>query len=445
MRKYNFPKGYSVFKTLLKTKAFLDNPIIFMADSMTKFGDTYSATIGLSQKIIITQEPDFISHVLKDNHKNYKKSKLSSENAAELFGNGLLFSNGAYWLKQRRLIQPAFHKEKLKGLYDIVIKAINHSLISFPVGKDIDVFPFINKISFSILIKSLFDIHIPETTMEQLGNTFAELQTFFIKDVNKPLEKITYPFTGAKKKTLEKAATVRAIFRKIIEERKTSENKFSDLLDMLLHSKYEDTGTEMNEEQVIDELIILIFAGHETTANTISWMLYLIANDTATQQKLKTLSNNCTTYNSLNNEYLKAVMYEGMRLYPAAWMTERVAIEDDNFNDFSFPKKTIIVSFFYGLHRNKNNWKNANKFYPERFIDDPNLAKSKNFFPFGAGPRMCIGNNFAVAEIAFFLHAFFEKFTISTTSQSPQMKPLITLKPDKVVLNISLATKNMII
>jgi cytochrome P450 len=437
MSKYNFPKGYSAFKTLFKTKAFLDNPIIFMADSMTNFGDTYSATIGLSQKVIITQEPDFISHVLKDNHKNYKKSKFSSENAVELFGRGLLFSNGAYWLKQRRLIQPAFHKEKIKGLYDIVINAINTSLHNFPVGNDIDVFPYVHKISFSILIKSLFDIHIPETTMEQLGSTFGELQTFFIKDVNKPLEKFTYPFTGAKKKALEKAANVRAIFRKIIEERKASKESFSDLLDMLLHSKYEDTGTEMEEEQVIDELIILIFAGHETTANTISWMLHLIANDTETQQKLNSVSNDCTILESLNNEYLKAVMYEGMRLYPAAWMTERVAIEDDNFNGLSFPKNTIIVSFFYGLHRNKTNWEDADKFYPQRFLNDPSLARSKNFFPFGAGPRMCIGNNFAIAEMAFFLHAFFAKFTITPTIQSPQMKPLITLKPDKVVLNIA--------
>ncbi len=441
MSKYNFPKGYSAFKTLFKTKAFLDNPIIFMTDSMTKFGDTYAATIGLSQKIIITQEADFISHVLKDNHKNYKKSKFSSENAVELFGNGLLFSNGAYWLKQRRLIQPAFHKEKLKGLYDIVINAIEHSLNNFPVGEDIDVFPFIHKISFSILIKSLFDIHIPETTMEQLGNTFAELQTFFIKDVNKPFEKITYPFTGAKKKALEKAASVRAIFKKIIEERKASEHTFSDLLDMLLHSKYEDTGTEMDEEQVIDELIILIFAGHETTANTISWMFYLIANDATTQQKISDTVANSTTLESLNNEYLKAVMYEGIRLYPAAWMTERVAIEDDNFNEFSFPKNTIIVSFFYGLHRNKNNWEDPNEFYPERFFNDLSLARSKNFFPFGAGPRMCIGNNFAIAEIAFFLHAFFNKFTIAPSPQIPQMKPSITLKPDKVVLNISPITK----
>ncbi len=437
MSKYNLPKGYSAFQVLFKTKAFLDNPIIFMKNSMSKFGDTYSATIGLNQKIIITQDPNFISYILKENHKNYKKSKFLSENAVELFGNGLLFSNGMYWLKQRRLIQPGFHKEKLKGLYEIVINSIHVSINKFPIGNDIDIFPLVHKISFTILIKSLFDINVPETTMELLGNTFSELQTFFIKDVNKPFEKIIYPFTGEKKKALAKAKVVRTIFKDIIKERKTSKIQFNDLLDMLLNSKYEDTGLEMEEEQVIDELIILIFAGHESTANTISWLFYLIATDKESQQKIAAETKETTILESLNNEYLKAVMYEGMRLYPAAWMTGRETIENDNFKGLSFPKNTIIVPFFYGLHRNKTNWEDADKFYPQRFLNDPSLAKSKNFFPFGAGPRMCIGNNFAIAEIAFFLHAFFAKFTITPTTQIPQMKSLITLKPDKVVLNIA--------
>ena len=117
-------------------------------------------------------------------------------------------------------------------------------------------------------------------------------------------------------------------------------------------------------------------------------------------------------------------------------MTERVAIEDDNFNGLSFPKNTIIVSFFMAYIKTKMNWEDANKFYPQKFLNDPSLAKSKNFFPFGAKPRICNGNNFAIAKITFFLHAFFAKFTFTLTTQIPQMKRLITLKQDKVVLNI---------
>jgi cytochrome P450 len=441
MSKYNLPVGYSLFKTLFKSKAFLDNPVKFIAGSMDKFSDTYSATLGINRKLIVTQNPDFIHYVLKENHKNYKKSELSTKKAVELFGNGLLFSNGEYWLKQRRLIQPAFHKEKLKGLYDIVIKNIDDSLSLFPTDKDVDVYPLLHQISFTILIKSLFDIDFSKNEMEALNKDFTELQNFLMVDINKPLQKITYPFTGKKKKILEKVTDIRNQFRLIIKNRKQTEKSFSDLLDMLLNSKYEDTGLPMDEEQVIDELLILIFAGHETTANTLSWLLYLIANNDDIKNQLKEVCQNIDVLDSLNNELIKATIHEGMRLYPAAWMTERAAIADDVFENYSYPKGTIIIPFFFGLHRNKSNWKKETSFLPQRFLDDNTLTKSKNFFPFGAGPRMCIGNNFAMAEISFFLHAFFRKFNIEPTSQMPKMNPLITLRPDKVILRLYSADK----
>jgi cytochrome P450 len=437
MSKYNFPKGYSPLETFLKTKAFLDNPVKFMAMSMDKFGGTYTATLGLSKRIIITQNPAFIEYVLKTNHKNYKKSEFSTKKAVQLFGDGLLFANGEFWLKNRRLIQPAFHKEKLINLYEIIIKSIEVSLQTFPVGNEIDIYPLVHKTSFNILINSLFDIELPKGILEELSTIFSDLQSFLIVDINKPLRKLTYPFTGVKNKVLEQARRIRAIFSEIIKERKKSTGQFSDLLDMLLHSTYQDTGLVMDEEQVIDELLILIFAGHETTANTLSWLLYLIANDKNTTTKIAEIVKKTSANDCLKNEFINATISEGMRLYPAAWSTERVAIEDDQFEDISFPKGTIIVPFFYGLHRNKHHWKNEAMFSPERFIENPSIARSNNFFPFGAGPRMCVGNNFAMAEMVFFLHAFFKKFTIESTSRKPEMIPLITLRPDKIILNLS--------
>ena len=167
MGNYNLPVGYSLLKTLFKSKVFLDNPVKFIALSMDKFSDTYTATLGVSEKLIVTQNPDFINYVLKENHKNYKKSELSTTKAVELFGNGLLFSNGEYWLKQRRLIQPAFHKEKLKALYDIVIKSIDKELSLFSTEEEIDIYPLLHQISFTILIKSLFDIDFSKNRSEE--------------------------------------------------------------------------------------------------------------------------------------------------------------------------------------------------------------------------------------------------------------------------------------
>jgi cytochrome P450 len=271
---------------------------------------------------------------------------------------------------------------------------------------------------------------------EELSRIFTDLQDFLITDINQPFRKFFYPFTGAETIQLKKAKRLREIFIAIINERKASDESYSDLLDMLLKSKYEDTGEAMTNEQIVDEVLILIFAGHETTANTLSWLLYLLSINKETVQKLTDSFKGSTIQECLNNEYLKATINEAMRLYPAAWMTERAAIEDDQFGQFSFPKNTIIISFFFGLHRSESLWPEPLKFKPERFISDASAIRSKNYFPFGAGPRMCIGNNFAMAEMSFFLFSFLKEFQIKPTEQIPEMKPLITLRPDKVLLNI---------
>lgn len=433
-KKYKLPVGYSLFQTMLKTNEFLNNPIKFISKSMVAFSGTYSAVLG-NRRLILTQNPEFINYVLKENHRNYNKSELATR-VSKFFGNGLLFSNGDYWLKQRRLIQPAFHREKLKGLFNLIIKSIDVYLLEFPIGKNIDIHPLAQQLSFNILIQSLFDIKLPYQTMEEMRQIFTELQDFLIKDVNQPLRQFFYPITGTEKAKFKKAKRLREILLEIILKRKKSKKQYDDLLDMLLNSKYEDTGETMSNEQIVDEVLILIFAGHETTANTLSWLLYLLSTNKEATQKLTDSFHDSTIHECLNNEYLKATINEAMRLYPAVWMTERAAIEDDKFEDYSFPKNTIIIPFFFGLHRDKNLWNEELNFVPERFLINNKVTKLKNYFPFGAGPRMCIGNNFAIAEMSFFIFSFLKKFKIQATGQVPEMKPLITLRPDSVILNI---------
>lgn len=433
-KKYKLPVGYSLFQTMLKTNEFLNNPIKFISKSMVAFSGTYSAVLG-NRRLILTQNPEFINYVLKENHRNYNKSELATR-VSKFFGNGLLFSNGDYWLKQRRLIQPAFHREKLKGLFNLIIKSIDVYLLEFPIGKNIDIHPLAQQLSFNILIQSLFDIKLPYQTMEEMRQIFTELQDFLIKDVNQPLRQFFYPITGTEKAKFKKAKRLREILLEIILKRKKSKKQYDDLLDMLLNSKYEDTGETMSNEQIVDEVLILIFAGHETTANTLSWLLYLLSTNKEATQKLTDSFRDNTIHECLNNEYLKATINEAMRLYPAVWMTERAAIEDDKFEDYSFPKNTIIIPFFFGLHRDKNLWNEELNFVPERFLINNKVTKLKNYFPFGAGPRMCIGNNFAIAEMSFFIFSFLKKFKIQATGQVPEMKPLITLRPDSVILNI---------
>ncbi len=434
-KEYNYPEGYSLLQTTLKTNEFLKHPIDFINKSMAQFGDTYTATVG-ANKLILTKNPDFINHILRTNHRSYMRSDITAKRGAQFFGKGLLFSNGEYWLKQRRLIQPAFHRNKIKGLYSNIQQTIEHYLVDFPTGENIDIYPIMHDLSFRVLIKSLFDIELSKEVMAELNQIFEELSIFLMKDVNMPLRKLFYPFTGEERRHLKKGKRLRAIIRNIINERKSSTGEFHDILDMLIHSKYEDTGEFMTEEQLIDEVQILISAGHETTGNTLSWLLYNLASNPIKQQKLRDAIDNSSIDEVMENDYLKACINESMRLFTTSWTSERVAVVDDSFESYSYPKGTVVVPFFFGAHRDEKLWEDALTFKPERFMEDKKLAKSKKYFPFGAGPRMCIGNSFALAEISYFLFSFFKSFTIQTTTSSPTLMPLLTLRPDQVVLEI---------
>jgi cytochrome P450 len=437
-KKYRLPAGYTFFQAAFKSIAFLKDPIGAVTRSMERFSGTYSGSMGFDKKIIITQDPGFVSHVLKDNHKNYSKSVLSRQ-AARFMGEGLLFSNGDHWLRQRRMMQPAFHKEKLQGLYTIMIEAIAEELASYPCGKEIDVYPLVHRTTFHLLIQSIFHFPLPAGAFEEIGAIFTDLQEFLMRDTNQPIRKLFYVLNGVERHSLRQARRLREIIRGIVAGRKEwgrENERQGDLLDLLLNTRYEDTGEPMEEEQIIDEVLIMLFAGHETTANSLAWILYLLAGHPQVVVQLRAALQEKTIHECLSDEYLKAVIYEGMRLYPAAWMTERVALADDAYGDYVFPANTIIISFLVGLHRDRRLWADPLLFIPQRFIDDPKAVRAGNFFPFGAGPRMCIGNNFAIVEMSFFLYSFLKAFEIGPTGQVPEMRALITLKPDKVLLNI---------
>lgn len=409
---------------------------------MAIYDGTYSAVLPGNQRFILTQDPGLINYVLRENHTNYHKSALTSTRGGRLFGNGLLFSNGAYWLRQRRMIQPSFHQKKIQGLYEIVVKTTDEFLAGFPVGDQVDVYPLMHQLAFNIAVRSLFDIELTEKQSGDLNRIFNELQDFFMNDINLPIRRLLYPLTREDRVNFKKSAQLRAVILEIIRQRQADTKQYNDLLDLLLNARYEDTGEAMTGDQIIDEVLILLFAGHETTANTLSWLLYQVAPQKEILEKISSSVQQTNMYDSMKNDYLQAVINESMRLKPAAWITDRVALADDSFGDFSFPKGTIVIPFFYGLHRHKDYWEDSDTFMPERFIDElGKIKKHPAYFPFGAGPRMCIGNNFAMAEISLFLHCFFKQFRIFPTTQVPEMKPLITLRPDKVVLGIERLVK----
>lgn len=438
MKNYSLPNGYNFLQSLVRTYKQVKNPIGTMEESMRKFNGTYAVNLG-TRRLIATQDPGFIDYVLRTNHKNYHKSAIQTEELGRFLGKGLLTVNGAYWLKQRRLIQPGFHIDKIHGLYAIIKKTVNDFLLTFPTGK-VDVYPLMHKLAFEIVINSLFNIKVPQETRDTLNDFINEVQAFVIKDLRQPHKSWWFKVSGEVKRNLKRAENARTIIRDIINTRKKSNKKFNDLLDMLLDARYEDTGEPMHEDQVIDEILIVLIAGHETTANALSWSLYLLANDKPELEKLTRATKNLSVTETVSNDALASVIKESMRLYPPAWISDRVALQDDAYNNFTFPKGSIIILFYYGLHRDAKHWDNPDAFMPERFAkENEDKRKPKAYYPFGGGPRLCIGNNFAMAEMAIFLQSMIEEFDIAPTDQQPKSNPLITLRPDSIVLSIKKA------
>ena len=437
MPHYNFPPGYSFLGTYRRGFEVVRNPLDTMLDSLERFGDSYSVYNGFTKKMILTRDPEFIDYVLKKNHKNYHKSEMVTKKLARFIGNGLLTSNGAYWLRQRRLIQPGFHIQKIQRLYDIMQKTIDDFLLKFPTGEKVDLYPQMNRLAFEIVINTLFDIEVPQQSITELSQYISETQEFVIRDIRQPYKSWWYALSGEVNANLKKAQRTRDILLAIIQERKESKKKFNDLLDMLLDTRYEDTGESMSEEQLLDEILILFIAGHETTANALTWTLYLLATNPTEMEKLRQSTVGLGIQECVAHDRLTAVINESMRLYPPAWVSDRVALEDDTFKDFSYPKGTIIALFYYGLHRNEHHWENASSFMPDRFlIHNSDKEKTKAYYPFGGGPRLCIGNNFAMAEMALFLKTFIHQFNVNTTDKIPKMRAMVTLRPEGVVLGV---------
>jgi len=436
MKNYNLPAGYSFLGSLIQAYKRVKDPIGVIDRSMDRFKGTYAVNLGV-KRLIVTQDPLFMEYVLKTNHKNYQKSPMLTEQLARFLGNGLLTSNGAYWLKQRRLIQPGFHVDKIHALYEIIKRTVNDFNTNFPTGDKIDVYPLMNNLAFEIVINSLFNVEVSPASRQELSTFINETQNFVTKDINQPYKSWWFKLTGEVDQNLKRSSSARNVIRKLIQERKASTKKFNDLLNMLLDARYEDDGAPMHEEQIIDEIMILIIAGHETTGNALSWALYLLANYPANQDALRQQTTGLTINECVQNDLLNATIKETMRLYPPAWVSDRVAMNDDAFGGYTFPKDTIVLLYYYGLHRDEKHWINADAFLPDRFLkQNTDKEKLKAYFPFGAGPRLCIGNNFAMAEMTIFLQDFLQKFKIISRPEPPKLTPLITLRPDRILLTI---------
>jgi len=437
-QKYTYPEKLSVLRFFRDAEGVRRNPIPFHKKYFDKLGDSFSIRIGLSKYIILSRDNEIAQYILVKNQKNYHKSKFQSVYLSKYLGMGLLTSDGDFWLKQRRLIQPAFHKQKMNQLVDNMNAVIALELESLVEEKPVDLFPVMSNLAFNVVAKSLFQLSTAENKFQRIKFIIEEVQNFLIKEIRLPHKAWWFSLSGQVKKHLKLAEENNHIIQEIIEERKVSGEEINDLLNMLLETRYEDTGESMSVEQLIDEIKVLFIAGHETTANALTFTLHLLGRNPEVQQKIfeeiiKIESHTDNVIEQLQKmTYTNAVLNESMRLYPPAWITDRQNLEDDSLAHFKIKKNTLIGVSFYELHRNPKYWKNPDEFIPERFLGDQKKESMQYFYPFGAGPRMCIGTGFAIYEMCLTMTQVVKKYIIKSNNDVIQFNPLITLKPVNV-------------
>lgn len=436
--KNNIP-AVSLLQFLKHSANILKNPLPFHHKNFEEKGDTFRLNIGVGKSVVFSRDAALAEYVLQKNQKNYIKSEIQTKDLVKYVGKGLLTSEGEHWRKQRKLIQPAFHKKQLAKLLGAIQEAILTELDKIEPNAEIDIFPIFNDLAFQTVVKSLFSSAANQEEINRLQFITESAQQMLVRELRQPYLVWWFKLSGKIDSYLKLTGEARDILRKIVVARKVSGKRYDDLLDMLLESKYDD-GTSMGEEQLIDEILILFTAGHETTSNALTFISQLLALHPKWQDKIvdefQNLKSESTDLMSLVSQakITQQVVEEGMRLYPPAYFIDRVNVEADEFNGMRLQPKENLLFSIHEIHRHPDLWEQPDNFLPERF-EEGGRKFSSQYFPFGAGPRKCIGNNFAMFEMIMAIGELVSRYKISSLKNEIEILPLITLKPKNAILS----------
>ena len=433
---------------ILKRKLLLGNtfhalrdPVDFLGTLAKNYGPIVSANF-LGKKYFVLQHPDYIKHVLLQNHKAYYKpgaTKLLS-----LFlGEGLSTSNGELWLRQRRIMQPAFHKQRLQHIVDVINEETTlfiANLRSLASTSQINIGHEFLQLTISIISRAMFSTALKEE-MEKMVDALEELAMFASSWMKSIIKIPTHWPTGANNKFKSNCKIFDEIIYGIIERRKKEINDSAyssqgDLLDMLITYYDEDSKCGMPDKQLRDEVTTMFMAGHETTAQTLSWIMYHLAKEKKIIQSIKNeegkiLGNELPSLEDMPQLiYTKQVVQEALRCYPPIWAIVRKPLIDDNINGIKINGSSHVLINIIGMHHHQDYWDTPDDFNPEHFTAEQ-LQKRPPYvyIPFGGGPRLCLGNNFATMVMQIVVSRLCRHFEFDVPAgYVPKVEPNITLR-----------------
>jgi cytochrome P450 len=372
----------------------------------------------------IINHPDDIKRVLLSNHRNYTKGE-GMDRVKILLGNGIMTSEGDFWRRQRRMMQPSFHRRVIDQ-FSALIREVNDKFAARWAEKAarreaINVSDDTSELTLEIVLRSIFGSDLARLENQFGANPFEVVA----KEQNRDL-KFAFRFRSLTKLVAE-----------LIHRRRQTPEEHFDFLGMLMASRDRDSDAAMSDKELIDEVLTLIVAGHETTAAALTWTWYLIGQHPQTAERLQAEADRTSPEQTLgldaaeSLEFTHQVLQEALRLYPPGWLITRRTLEADELGGFAIPPRTDVFISPYMLHRHPAFWSEPEEFRPERFAGADAAERHRfSYIPFAVGPRHCIGENIAMFEMLVHVHAMSRRFRLTRAGDEPiELEAQINLRP----------------
>jgi len=413
-------------------RAFRTDLLGFLKGSAETYGDIVSFRLG-RRRCLLVNHPDLIEQVLFKQSKHFVKP-FAFRFTRPVLGNGLLTSEGSYWLRQRRLAAPAFHPQRIAGYGADMVAAGQRMLEGWQSGVARDIHADMMQVTLDIVARTLFGADITEQSHDIGESLLLAIRSFGANFTPLPLP--TWLPTRGNRRARAAVKSLNGVVQQIIDRRRGEAEPHADLLSMMLHAR-DDDGTQMTDEQLRDECRTFLLAGHETTAITLSWSLYLLANHPLVQTRLhaelaEVLAGRAPRVDDLPRlNYTERVVLEAMRVYPPVFMIGRENSESIELGGYTIPAGTTIFMSQWAMHRDGRYYDRPEQFDPDRWLPERVASRPKMaYFPFGGGPRVCIGNTFAMMESVLLLATIAGGWSLAPVVDHPiKLSPVLTLRP----------------
>jgi len=425
------PKGYFLPGPLYR---FTHDPLQFIVDTAREYGDAARFRF-IKFPVYFFNRPDLIEEVLITQGAKFIKSADLREGGSVL-GNGLLTSEGEFWWRQRRLARPAFHRERIMAYTPVITGYAEEMLRTWKSGETPEIRTEMMRLTLKIAAKTLFGAALQPEIVAIIGESLAAAIRQYDARVKTGFLLKAKWSTPGNVRARKAVQTLDGILYEIINHRRRAPTETDDLLSMLLKAR-DENGEGMSEKQLRDEVMTLLLAGHETTASALTWTFYLLAQNPKVEEELfaelrDVLRGRLPAYEDLPNLRLTdLVVKESLRLYPPAWAMGRQCAEDCVIGGYEVPRSTTIYMSQWVVHRDARYFDEPEMFRPGRWSEEfqRKLAKFA-YFPFGGGPRVCIGASFATMETTLLLAAILSRFRLALApGQRVKLWPSITLRP----------------